>query len=224
MSGVVCLWPSTHMIFFSFPENFLHSPIFCLSQLTGASPHPLPHLSLTLSCTLNRSCSGCGSAWGKVAEEGGEEGKAHSCGCLIESLASEVPIYGSGQECAILGYVCVCEMETEHIFVTVHVCGHEDWSLMLVLLTACFCVWRSEQDFLSECVLVLLLLFSSFLLSPLSFLSAFFTHSVQPAFTSATAASCLFSHKENSFRVSKEEKVAWLKSPVFNCGMPIHHS
>lgn len=54
------------------------------------------HLSLTLSCTLNRSlhpklqpCSGCGRgrgwAWGKVAEEGGEVGEAHSCGLLIES-------------------------------------------------------------------------------------------------------------------------------------------
>ena len=54
------------------------------------------HLSRTLSCTLNRSLqpelqprSGCGRgrgrAWGKVAEEGGEEGEAHTCGRLIES-------------------------------------------------------------------------------------------------------------------------------------------
>lgn len=61
-----------------FPPSSFISHSFLLSQ-----PLP-PSLTAAVLWVWERK-RGRGWAWGKVAEEGGEEGEAHSCGRLIES-------------------------------------------------------------------------------------------------------------------------------------------
>lgn len=92
---------------------------------------------------------------------------------------------------------------------------------MLVLLTVCSFVWMSEQDFflfawVCFCPAVVVFHFSS--------LTSLFYQPLLLCLSNSFHVGCsgiLSVHKDNDFRVSKEEKVAWLKSPAFNCRMQI---
>lgn len=83
------------------------------------------------------------------------------------------------------------------------------------------CEWVSKTfSFLPECVFVLLLFFFHFS-SLASLFSISLFYSVCPTGFHVGCSGILSVHKDNDFRVSKEEKVAWLKSPAFNCRMQI---
>lgn len=186
----------------SSPYNLL-ARSFSLFVFSNSLPANLPlifffslHLSLILSRTLGHSVHpelwvwerkrGREWAWGKAAEEGGEEGEAHSCGWLIESqqFGQRSPdVWEWSGICS--SWLCLCRWTRG----SVRVRGREDWQIALFLVTVR--EWVSETfSFLSECVFVLLL-FSTVVLTLLSLLSATFT--VCP--TSFCVGCCLFTKK-----------------------------